>query len=107
MIITGMTIVTFVPRVVPLLLLPGMRMPKVVERWLSLIAPAILSALLIPDLLLSPSGAALSIPSVYLIASIPTLLVAWLTKNLFGAVITGIAATALLRFISLGIFHIS
>jgi branched-subunit amino acid transport protein len=106
MIIAGMTVVTFVPRVVPLLLLPGMRMPKVVERWLSLIAPAILSALLLPDLLLSRSGATLSIPSVYLIASIPAFLVARLTKNLFGAVITGIAATALLRFVGLRIYHI-
>ncbi|MDR3254882.1 MAG: AzlD domain-containing protein [Synergistaceae bacterium] len=39
-------------------------------------------------------------PNVYFAASIPAFLVAWRTKNLFGAVVTGIAATATIRIIS-------
>ena len=100
-IIAGMTLVTFLPRVVPILLLSGRKMPKIVERWLSLIAPAILSALLLPELLLDRSGSApsLSFYNLYLFAAFPTFLVAWKTKSLFGAVVTGLATVALVRLL--------
>jgi len=98
-VIAAMTLVTFVPRVAPMLLLPGMRMPRIAERWLSLIAPSILSALLLPELLLDRSAGlpSVSFPSIYLIASLPAFLVAWRTKSLFGAVAAGITAAAFLR----------
>jgi branched-subunit amino acid transport protein len=92
-IIGGMTVVTFLPRVMPIMLLSGRRLPPVVEHWLSLIAPAILSALLFPELLFARGAT----PVVPLLASVPTFFVAWRTKSLFKTVITGIAAVALLR----------
>ena len=100
-IIAGMALVTFVPRIIPILLLSGRKMPKLVERWLSLIAPAILSALLLPELLLDRSGPtpSLSFYNLYLFAAIPTFLVAWKTKSLFGAVVTGLATVALARLL--------
>jgi branched-subunit amino acid transport protein len=103
-VIAGMALVTFLPRIVPLLLLTGMKMPKAAGRWLSLIAPAILSALLLPELLIgrSEAGPALSLSNIYLFAAIPSFAVAWKTKSLFGTVATGIAATALLRLFGLG-----
>ena len=98
-IITGMTLVTLLPRIVPIMLLSGRKMPKIAERWLSLIAPAILSALLLPELLLDRSGSApsLSFFNIYLFAALPTFLVAWKSKSLFGAVVTGLATVALAR----------
>ena len=101
-IIIGMAFVTFFPRVIPILLLPGKKMPRVIKRWLSLIAPAILSALLAPELLLSriDAGTYLSFSSLYLFAALPTFLVAWKTRSLFGAVVTGIATVAVVRLIS-------
>jgi len=100
-IIISMTLVTFLPRVIPILLLSGRVMPKIVERWLSLIAPAILSALLLPELLLDRSGPtpSLSFYNLYLFAAIPTFLVAWKTKSLFGAVVTGLVTVALVRLL--------
>jgi len=100
-IIAGMALVTFLPRIVPILLLPGRRMPKIVERWLSLIAPAIMSALLLPELLLDRSGEvpSLSFYNLYLFAAFPTFIVAWKTKSLFGAVVTGLATVALVRLL--------
>ena len=100
-IIIGMTLVTFLSRVIPILLLSGRKMPKIAERWLSLIAPAILSALLWPELLLDRSGQtpSFSFYNIYLLAAIPTFLVAWKTKSLFGAVVTGIATVALVRLL--------
>jgi branched-subunit amino acid transport protein len=104
-VIAGMALVTFLPRVAPLLFLPGIKTPKTVERWLSLIAPAILSALLFPELLIvrdASGGPELSLANVYLAAAVPSFAVAWKTKSLFGAVASGIAATALLRLIGMG-----
>jgi branched-subunit amino acid transport protein len=100
-VIAGMTLVTFVPRVGPILLLAGRKIPKIIERWLSLVAPAILSAFLFPELLLDRSGSApvFSLFSIYFQAAIPTFLVAWKTKSLFGAVVTGIATVSLLRLL--------
>ena len=100
-IIAGMTFVTLLPRIVPILFLSGRKMPRLVERWLSLIAPAILSALLLPELLLdrSDSAPSLSFYNLYLLAALPTLLVAWKTKSLFGAVVTGIVTLALARLL--------
>jgi branched-subunit amino acid transport protein len=103
-IIAGMTLVTLMPRVVPLLTLPGMKMPRIVERWFANIAPSILAALLLPELLLDraiPSSPALSASNPYLLASLPTFLVAWKTKNLFATVMAGIMTLAAIRaFIS-------
>jgi branched-subunit amino acid transport protein len=103
LVIAGMTLVTLVPRVTPLLLLPGKKMPEIVGRWLSLIAPAILAALLSPDLLLDrdsgPAALNLSFSNTYLLAAVPAFLVAWRTRSLFGTVVTGMAAAALLRLL--------
>ena len=100
-VIAGMALVTFLPRIIPILLLPGRKMPGIVERWLSLIAPAILSALLLPELLLERSGgmSSLSFCNLYLFAALPTFIVGWKTKSLFGAVVTGIATVALVRLL--------
>jgi branched-subunit amino acid transport protein len=96
-----MTLVTFIPRVAPVLLLSGRKMPKTVERWLALIAPASLSALLLPELLIDRSGPApsLSFYNLYLFAAFPTFLAAWKTKSLFAAVVTGAATVALVRLL--------
>ncbi|MDR2522203.1 MAG: AzlD domain-containing protein [Synergistaceae bacterium] len=97
LVIAGMTLVTFLPRVAPLLLLPGRKIPKLAERWLSLVAPAILAALLTPELLLDRTAAPMLLnPRV--LAAIPTFLVAWKTKSLFAAVVAGMAASALLTY---------
>ena len=100
-IIAGMTLVTLLPRVIPILMLSGRKMPKIIERWLSLIAPAILSALLLPELLLDRSGPvpSLSFYNIYLFAAFPTFLVAWKTKSLFGAVVTGLTTVTLVRLL--------
>lgn len=105
LIIGGMTVVTVLPRILPILLLSDRRLPPVVERWLSLIAPAILAALLLPELILdrstTPATLLLSTSNTFLLAGIPTFLVAWKTGSLFGTVIVGIASAALLRLMGL------
>jgi branched-subunit amino acid transport protein len=100
-IIAGMMLVTFLPRVLPILLLSGRKIPNIVKRWLSLIAPAVLSALLLPELLIDRGSQipSLSFYNLYLFAALPTFLVAWKAKSLFGAVAIGIATVALVRLL--------
>ena len=99
--IVGMTLVTLIPRILPIWLLSDRRMSPLVERWLALIAPAILAALLLPELLLdrsqSPAAIMPLVSNMYLPAAIPAFITAWKTKSLFGTVVVGIATVALLR----------
>jgi branched-subunit amino acid transport protein len=102
LVIAGMTAATFLPRVVPMLLLPGMKLPKPVQLWLSMIAPAIISALLLPELIVDRTIAevpVLSFVNTYMLAAIPAFITAVLTKSLLGTVVTGIAAAAFLRIL--------
>jgi branched-subunit amino acid transport protein len=97
LVIGGMTLVTVLPRVLPIMLLSGRKLPRFAERWLSLIAPAVLSALLLPALLPDPDAPLFSASNTFLWASVPAFFVAWRTKSLFGTVAAGIASAALLR----------
>ncbi|NLL36434.1 MAG: AzlD domain-containing protein [Fretibacterium sp.] len=100
-IIAGMALVTALPRILPVLFLAERAMPPRLERWLKLIAPAILAALLTPELLLDRSGEAprlfLSLQNHPLLAALPTFFIAWRTRSLFATVATGIILTAALR----------
>ncbi len=101
-VVVGMTVVTALPRIVPILLLSGRKMPPLVERWLALIAPAMLAALLAPELLLDRSGTEavlfLSLKNYFLLAALPALFVAWRTKKLSATVLVGLVGVALLRW---------
>ena len=97
-VIIGGMLATFLPRVSPILFLSGRKMPPLVQKWLSLIAPAILSALLFPELLLDGGSLEMFYTRRYVYAALPAFFVAWKTKSLFGTVATGIASAAVLRF---------
>jgi branched-subunit amino acid transport protein len=99
LVVAGMTAVTVLPRVLPILLLSGWRLPRFAERWLALIAPAVLSALLLPELLPDAGAPLFSASNTFLWASVPAFLAAWRTKSLFGTVAAGIVSAALLRAI--------
>lgn len=86
----GMAVVTYLPRMLPLVVLSRFQLPPVLLRWLSYIPVAVLAALLAPDLLERPD---------YLLASIPAFAIALLTSSLMGTVLTGIAAIVLLRLL--------
>ncbi|MBF7097717.1 AzlD domain-containing protein [Alkalibacter mobilis] len=68
-IITGMAIVTYLPRMIPFILMKDIEIPKKIDRFLSLIPYTILSALIFPGILeasanMSSSVAALATCSI-------------------------------------------
>ena len=95
-----MSLVTFIPRVLPILALSRRKLPELVESWLSYVPVAVLAALLAPSLF-APAGVVnLSIninPAFWV--SIPVFVIAALTRNLFITVLSGMILIALLRFI--------
>ena len=98
-IIIGMSIVTQLPRIVPLVVLTRISLPPLVERWLKHIPVAVLSALLFPSLLLSNGSLSLSLDNTALLAAIPCMILAAKTKNLFLTVLAGIVISALLQLV--------
>ncbi|NLA82953.1 MAG: AzlD domain-containing protein [Clostridiales bacterium] len=96
--ILGMSLVTQLPRLLPLVVLSRLSLPPIVIRWLKQIPVAVLSALLFPSLLIADGILSLSLNNTALLAAIPSIIVAAKTKNLFLTVLAGIASSALLQF---------
>jgi branched-subunit amino acid transport protein len=96
--IIGMMLVTFLPRLLPIWLLSSRRLPYFIERWLSYIPPAVLAALLLPELLAKNNRIDLAANQVFLIAAVPAFLVVWRTRSMFAAVIVGMLVVAGLRY---------
>lgn len=87
----GMAGITFVMRALPFFLLSRRQLPPWAETWLGLVGPAVMAALLLPAVLV-PDGRRLWVDASnpYLIASVPTLLVALKYKSMVLTVLTGV-----------------
>lgn len=96
-IILGTALVTLLLRVIPLAFLSRISLPKPFIRWLSYIPVAVLAALLSQSVLLSNGHFMFSLHNAYLIAILPTLIIAILVRNILLTVVTGIAIVAFLR----------
>ena len=90
-IILGMSAVSFIPRFVPLFFLSGKRLPAWFKEWLDLIPVAILSALLLPALVVSGEPAHVDWLNLKALVAIPTLAFALKTRSLGGTIILGMA----------------
>lgn len=99
LIILGMSIVTYLPRVLPIIVLSKTKIPEWFMRWLKYIPIAVLSALLVPEIMISENAVNLSLENKNLLAAIPCFLIAYKTKNLFITVITGIIAMLVMNLL--------
>ncbi|MFJ8526960.1 AzlD domain-containing protein [Bacillus sp. NPDC094106] len=92
LLLIGAGVVTFIPRVVPLVVFSKIQIPDWGLKWLSYIPIAILAALLAQVLFMNET-----MQWDYVIAAIPTFLVAIYTRSLLGTVLTGVIVIILLR----------
>ncbi|MGC9396435.1 MAG: AzlD domain-containing protein [Anaerolineae bacterium] len=99
----GMLVVTYIPRVLPLWLFTSKPLPPPVIAWLRYVPVAVLAALLLPALVITENNAVptldVSFANLFLWAAIPTFIIAWKTRSLFGPVIVGMVIVAVIRFI--------
>lgn len=99
LILIGMSLVTYIPRMLPLVVLSKFELPSWFLRWLSYIPVAVLSALLVPGLFLKNNAIHIAFDNKALLAAIPCFLAAIKTKNLFLTVLAGIGTMLLLQLI--------
>lgn len=90
---------TYLPRALPLVVFSKKPMPSWLAEWLELIPPAILGALLAPTLFVDSTHRTVTLGNLELLAAVPTLLCALLSRSLAGTVIVGI-----LSYWGLGVF---
>ncbi|NQX69103.1 AzlD domain-containing protein [Paenibacillus alba] len=96
-IIIGTSIVTLIPRVIPLLVLSRIQIPEWAMRWLNYVPIAVMAALVGEELMMQDGKLVSFHNNLELIASIPTFVTAMLTRSLLGTVVVGIISLMLLR----------
>lgn len=96
LIILGGLLGTYLTRLSFILLIPADRVPRVLHRGLKYIPPAVLSAILLPELVIRDGALDLTLSNYRLVAGIIAALVAWRLKNTWLTIATGMLALWLL-----------
>ncbi|WP_379127171.1 AzlD domain-containing protein [Paenibacillus sp. sgz500958] len=98
LIIMGAALVTFIPRVLPLMLLSRINIPEWGMRWLSYVPISVMAALIAQELFIRDGQLSLTSNVPELLAALPTFFVAIKTRSLLGTVIAGILSLMVLRY---------
>lgn len=85
----GMGLATYLPRWLPLHYLSRRSLPEWFVQWLDLIPAAILSALLLPALILDGEPRRIDLLRPELWVAVPTFAFAWRVRSLGGTVVVG------------------
>lgn len=96
--ILGSAIVTFVPRVLPLVVLSRITLPDWGMRWLNYVPVAVMAALVGQEIIL-PDGRLSFQNNLELLSALPTFAVAIVSRSLLGTVLAGIISMMVLRFL--------
>lgn len=94
--IIGVSIVSLLPRILPVAFLSRFEFPPRLQRWLSFIAPAVLGALTALSVLAPQGRIYINSSNIYIWAFVPTLLVAIKSRSLFFSLLAGIGSMAIL-----------
>jgi branched-subunit amino acid transport protein len=97
LIILIMGLVTFGIRLLPIVLLGRIEIPIVIQRALRFVPPAVLSAIVAPELLMPGGEFNLSLGNARLLAGVIAMLVAWRTKNVLATIAAGMIALWVLQ----------
>ncbi|MBD8841206.1 MULTISPECIES: AzlD domain-containing protein [Paenibacillus] len=97
-IIMGSALLTFIPRVLPLMLFSKIQIPVWLLRWLEYVPVAVMAALIGQELFMSDNQLVPITQNAALWASLPTIAVAIWTRSLLGTVLVGIVAMMILRY---------
>ena len=92
LIVLGIGAVTYAVRVAPILLLGRLGLPPLILRALRYVPPAVLSAIVFPELVMRGGSPVLSLENPRLLAGLLAGLIAWRTRNVFLTLIVGMGA---------------
>lgn len=97
----GSVVVTLLPKILPVTFLKGDSLPPLLRHWLSFVPVAVMAALVGPDVFFYEGHFNAGLSNLFLMVSLPALLVAWWTKNYFLTIAFGLALVILARFTGL------
>lgn len=95
--IIGVSIVSILPRILPVAFFSRFEFPNLLKEWLSYIAPAVLGALTALSVMAPKGFINISLNNVYIWAFIPTIIVAVKTRSLFFTLLVGILTMAVIN----------
>lgn len=102
-VILGMGLVTFALRFVPACFLSSWRFPPWLETFLRYVPVAVLSAMVVPAILMTTDDKVHLGPSnLFLLVSVPTVVLAVWTRSFLTTVVAGVVFMAALRYFGLG-----
>ncbi len=99
LIILGMGLVTFGIRLVPIVLLGRFEIPLLMQQALRFVPPAVLTAIIVPELLYRNNQLDVSVTNARLLAGLIAIVVAWRTKNALITIGVGMAALWVLQYL--------
>lgn len=99
LIILVSAIVTFIPRVVPLMVLSRFELPEWVMRWLNYVPISVIAALIGQEIFIHDGKIVSLTSNIEFFASIPTFFIAIKTRSLMGTVLGGIISIIVLSFL--------
>ena len=99
LVILTSAVVTWIPRILPFVLAKYRGLPDPVLRFLKYLPIAIIFALILSSLVEGKVGQLPQVRWMDMVATIPTMIVAFRYKNLMGTVLFGIVLVALLRLL--------
>lgn len=100
--IVGMALATYLPRLVPALFFASRPVPEPMRRFLAVVPPAVLGALLAQSVFPADGKPVFTPDNLFLWASLLTGFLAWRFKGFFGPVLAGIVLVAAVRYFSNG-----
>ncbi len=92
-------LITFGMRFSLIYLFGRFQIPETMRRALHYVPPAVLSALIFPELFLREGALYLSFENTRLLAGLVAILVAWFSKNTLVTILAGVVALFLLQFL--------
>ncbi len=92
-----MGIVTYLPRVIPLLLLTNYKLPKWFELWLKFVPTTIFGALIFSEIFVRENSLNLNLNNISLLASVVVFIIALKTKSLAITILSGMILFWLLQ----------
>ncbi|MGQ3545638.1 AzlD domain-containing protein [Bacillus cereus] len=99
LIILWSAIVTFIPRVVPLMVLSRFELPVGAIRWLNYVPISVIAALIGQEIFIHDGKITSLTSNIEFFAAIPTFFIAIKTRSLLGTVLGGIISIIVLRFL--------
>jgi branched-subunit amino acid transport protein len=96
-------LLTYLTRLSFMGLLQHWQMPDMLRRALRFVPPAVLSAIIFPDLLLREGVLAFSLDNYRLLAGVAAALVGWRTRNILWTIASGMAVLYLLQWLSVSL----